>query len=532
MRTPVSDRPTSSSTLVSAPVVKVIPKRPPFPHPPPLNFESVPVSQRSMTLEAAQWSLTSEQLQELVSHAIRKSAEESFIRLVSLKTFDEELPAELERLSTLQATTQAQYRFKMHRRAMLLQSLNALSFNQSTETNDGEALANLTTQLAELTISCDRLMEMLISVADQRAQLQHMQDVHVSSALAMGLRKLNASYGKRKTELKVTRAELDELKAELRDAWLVAEDMAQEMDDLDNFPRDDFESAGDDSASLAGGRLTTSSVESAQVVEVTGTAVASTATLASLPPVEDSDHAGRVSAARKRSVRVSNLRLHGLSVADGAAGPSRRGRKPSLSTKIPGLSVIQVDTASLSEGSFLEMAETRPATPASAVTLDMPPAPVPPVPPLPTLGSSMSVDALGKTSSFLVHGSLHALSAADIPYSKPPLSSPGFDRSFIPPDTQAFPTPHTPGHELSFGQRIQSLNLNLSAEATSKLKSLLGMRRSKSENRPAMRRADSAKANRFSAPLRAVGEVILPADTHTTEDPACGPACAAAGDER
>ena len=69
----------------------------------------------------------------------------------------------------------------MHRRAMLLQSLAALSQAQQSDT-DGESLYNLTTQLAELTTSCDRLMETLVRIADHKAQIAHLQDLHVASA--------------------------------------------------------------------------------------------------------------------------------------------------------------------------------------------------------------------------------------------------------------------------------------------------------------------------------------------------------------
>ena len=63
-----------------------------------MNFDFEPVPWKGMTLEAAQWTFTSEQLQETVSRAIRQSAAESFIRIVSTQTVDVELPEELERL--------------------------------------------------------------------------------------------------------------------------------------------------------------------------------------------------------------------------------------------------------------------------------------------------------------------------------------------------------------------------------------------------------------------------------------------------
>lgn len=93
---------TPSISRSTTPAVKVISKPPTLTHPPPLNFESAePIAWRGMTLETAQWTLSSGELQEIVSRAIRRTAQESYIRLLSVKTVDEELKAELERLETV-----------------------------------------------------------------------------------------------------------------------------------------------------------------------------------------------------------------------------------------------------------------------------------------------------------------------------------------------------------------------------------------------------------------------------------------------
>ena len=102
---------------------------------------------------------------------------------------------------------------------MLLQSLNALSFAPGDPSSQ-EALSNLTAQLAALAASCDRLMETLLTIVDQRAQIQRLQDAHVASALAISLRKLNGSYGRRVTELKEARGRIAELQAELERFYL------------------------------------------------------------------------------------------------------------------------------------------------------------------------------------------------------------------------------------------------------------------------------------------------------------------------
>ncbi|GJE99263.1 hypothetical protein PsYK624_155160 [Phanerochaete sordida] len=392
-------RPVSRAS--TAPAVKVIAKPPTLTPPPALNFESVPVQWRGMTLETAQWTLTSAELQEIVSRAIRRTAQESFIRLLSVKALDEELDAELARLDTAKATAQAKYRFNMHRRTMLLQSLVALSCSEP----DCAALASLVTQLAEVTASCDALAMDLLRFVDQREQIRCMQEVHISSALAMALRKLNASYGKRTEELKAAKLQVDSLKAELEEAWKVAQDMAQEMDDLENFhsgfsDESDME-IGDDDTRME------ESVRLAEVIGVTGKAVATKATLTQLVTErakerERNDYENRsqrVSAARKRSSRMSKTSLRlpkslrgsvpPTPVADNASISSRASRnrsrslrrspgaEPGPSSFKPPVPSLQVDTTA-TKASFLEMAETRPVTPATP----LPPSQSPP-PPLP-----------------------------------------------------------------------------------------------------------------------------------------------------
>lgn len=96
--------PPSASTRSSTPAVKVIAKPLTLAQPPALDFESVPIQWRGMTLESAQWNMNQAQLQEIVSRAIRRTAQESFIRLLPPKTLDEELVAELERLDTVRFT--------------------------------------------------------------------------------------------------------------------------------------------------------------------------------------------------------------------------------------------------------------------------------------------------------------------------------------------------------------------------------------------------------------------------------------------
>ncbi|TFK39754.1 hypothetical protein BDQ12DRAFT_711862 [Crucibulum laeve] len=217
------------------PVFKAIPKLAKLTTPTAIKFDSTPVQWKALPLEAALWTFNSQELQAIVSRAIRSSARESFIRLLSVDNLDKVLPAELERLNALKGMTQSKYRFLVHRRTMLLQALNSSSAGHSNK--DGEdtlsVVSRLASQLSETTAECDQLVEDLMKISDQTAQITKMLDVHWASALAIALRKLNGSYGRRTTELSAAREKITQLQAELEDAWKEAERLAREMDEYD-----------------------------------------------------------------------------------------------------------------------------------------------------------------------------------------------------------------------------------------------------------------------------------------------------------
>ncbi|KAJ3818548.1 hypothetical protein F5880DRAFT_1683054 [Lentinula raphanica] len=200
---------------------------------PPIKFETTQVEWKGLPLDSALWTLDSHELQTIVSRAIRSSAQESFIRLLSLTQLDETLPAELERLNFLKASIQSRYRFHVQRRTMFLHALVS-STTASASQKDGGAdlVGKLATQLSETKVECDRLTQELASVADQITQVTRLIDNHWASALAIALRKLNGSYGKRTSELIEAKAKLDLLQEELNETWSEAEKLAEEMDGL------------------------------------------------------------------------------------------------------------------------------------------------------------------------------------------------------------------------------------------------------------------------------------------------------------
>ncbi|PPQ63113.1 hypothetical protein CVT24_005824 [Panaeolus cyanescens] len=220
--------PTMPRIVASTPVVQpklIIPQA--------VKFESTPIQWKSLPLDAALWTVDSDELQTIVSRAIRGSAQESSIRLVTLENLDKVLPAELERLDNLRLVTQSKYRFLCHRRAMLFQALNSTSLGPQKDADGTPVVSKLTAQLAETIGECDQHLAEVINITDQIGQIHRLMDIHSGSALAIALRKLNGSYARRTADLKATKERIAELEAELEDAWKEAEKMAQELDDYE-----------------------------------------------------------------------------------------------------------------------------------------------------------------------------------------------------------------------------------------------------------------------------------------------------------
>ena len=235
-----------------------------IPQPAPIDFSSVPIAWKALTLDAAQWTFSSSELQAIVSRAIRASAEPSSIRLLPVQTIDQELGEETRRLESERMQLQAKYRFSMQRRTNLLQSLNAVSFaggsgpasspsvatfsQAGSNTSPGNPASELVHRLAEISTSLDSISQNLLRISDQLAQIRALQDVHAASALAVALRKLNASYARRTKEVQSLRERVEAAEEERDEAWRVAEELAMEADadvddDLDELFEGDVVSA-------------------------------------------------------------------------------------------------------------------------------------------------------------------------------------------------------------------------------------------------------------------------------------------------
>ncbi len=258
-----------------------------------LNLTPEPLPYKHLTLDAAHWTLTSNELQSLVSSAIRESAKEQFIRLLPLSVIDTQIPEDVARIERSWDTAAARWRFEAHRRNMLLRALAASG-----------ADSDLLTQLSGTLSTIDSHAQDLLHAATHRTQIAAARDTHRASALAVALRKLNASYARRTRDLDKARANINALRSEVEEAWKVAEEQAAEGDKIkaeatsaatqlrnitDNttirtaeLSTDDDNALEDDasgSALLDGASVDLTMVSRAQVVDVTGKAVAAQARL-------------------------------------------------------------------------------------------------------------------------------------------------------------------------------------------------------------------------------------------------------------
>jgi hypothetical protein len=276
---------------------------------PPLNLPAAqlsltpePLPYKYLTLDAAHWTLTSTELQSLVSSAIRESAKEQFIRLLPLSIVDVQIPEDVARIERSWETAAARWRFEAHRRNMLLRALAASG-----------ADIDLLFQLSGTLGTLDSHAQDLLQAAAHRNQISAAQDTHRASALAVALRKLNASYARRTRDLDKARANISALRSEVEEAWKVAEEQAAEVDKLkseaantaaqlqlqdgqdlpdttsSSLPEDPatddenttLEDDASDSALPDGASIYLTS--RAQVVDVTGRAVAAQARLTTVP---------------------------------------------------------------------------------------------------------------------------------------------------------------------------------------------------------------------------------------------------------
>ena len=195
------------------------------------KFQTLPPKFKGLTLEAAKWTFSSEELQGIVSQAIRQSGQASSIRLLPQQAAFVEVPEELEKLNSLMHELKVQYRLQVRKRDVLLRAID--SYAEYTEFSS-IALRSKLQELHETSVNLDRIAEELYCMRDQAAQLSRILAVHQGSALAMALRKLHSSFLKRGAEVQSLKDHIYALETERDEAWTQAQQVARDLDDLND----------------------------------------------------------------------------------------------------------------------------------------------------------------------------------------------------------------------------------------------------------------------------------------------------------
>ena len=217
-----SRRPSAASTTSNSGTAAARNPLPPSP-----KFNTAPVRWKGLTYDAARWTLSSEQLQDIVARAIKQSAESSSIRLLQPNAIEQELPDEIERLARAREDLRTKLKAQIRARRVLLRKVS------STEAAGSPAVqAKLFVELMDACAGCDQTSEELFHVSDQLAQVNGLRDVHQASALALALRKINTSFVRVSTEAGELRSQIATLEAEREEAWHTAESVEQELNEL------------------------------------------------------------------------------------------------------------------------------------------------------------------------------------------------------------------------------------------------------------------------------------------------------------
>lgn len=194
------------------------------------KFQAPRPKWRGLTMEAAQWTLTSTQLQDIVSRATQQSAEGSSIRLFRLDVLDGEIAEETHRVEMHCTDIKSRYKALIRKRWQLM---GALAGHLETRNPGHEAVCTME-ELAEVCLTLDQLADELHNATEQFSQLKSLRDVHHASALAVALRKVNTSFLHQVAENQKLLEQIDALKAERDEGWKQAQDVALEYDKLND----------------------------------------------------------------------------------------------------------------------------------------------------------------------------------------------------------------------------------------------------------------------------------------------------------
>jgi hypothetical protein len=182
-------------------------------------------------LEKAELTFTSQQLQEIVSQEIKKSADSSFIQLLHPRALDE-ISHEMRQLRTLSGNLQSSYKAIAERRRVLLSALSAQT--DGPDPCDLAAVNGLANELTQISVTLDSLTEDIRLAEAHHALLRSMCDTHSSSALAVALRKLNRSFLKQFGEVQTLRQKLETFEIRRDEDRQQTKEPYVDLDDFDD----------------------------------------------------------------------------------------------------------------------------------------------------------------------------------------------------------------------------------------------------------------------------------------------------------
>ncbi|KAM6501283.1 hypothetical protein JOM56_004297 [Amanita muscaria] len=185
---------------------------------------------KGVTMEAAKWTFTTDELQAIASRAIREAAEGSSIRLLHLRTLDNDIPEDLRRLEAEGREIQFRYKACSRRRQKLLDNLSN-SLSSPGNESPGASLRVIET-LKEVTAQMDKLAEDLHSVDAQIARLNGLILRHSGGALSMALRKLNKSWHEKVAEIDDLKLKFRRVEAEREEAYRQADEACRQVDEV------------------------------------------------------------------------------------------------------------------------------------------------------------------------------------------------------------------------------------------------------------------------------------------------------------
>ncbi|KAI5899736.1 uncharacterized protein SCHCODRAFT_02661336 [Schizophyllum commune H4-8] len=153
------------------------------------KFEASGVAWHAYTYDDVQSSLTSAELQAIVSHAIRASGSTENIRILPLDAVDE-VAEEQARLEERRRDIKGQYTLLARERGRLFDDRDRMR----------EEAETVLEEIRGVSLALDALAEELHSVDEQISQLSTLRSAHSASALSLALRKLHSSLSRQQTE--------------------------------------------------------------------------------------------------------------------------------------------------------------------------------------------------------------------------------------------------------------------------------------------------------------------------------------------